>query len=182
MKWLTILMALIIVGCASTPEPDDTQDIKGKCESVEARLVMKPWLEHRNKRMMLLVRVNDRTRMIRAVAKNSENERVLALIKAYADRAFDRGISLMEEGKEGEAEPYFIVGMCGEWVEEGWEEFAPGAIDFEIVLIAVYDTWSGRYLTVQTNYGNRWTDAVKSANWKGLIFDLGKKGAGVVIP
>jgi hypothetical protein len=167
---IAALATLLLMGCATTDtNPNDEEIVEDKCESTKATLVMKPWLEAKDKRLMFLLEVEETPQMVRAVAVNNEEKRILVWVKNYLDRAWDEGRDKQE------TDPYKVIGMCGKWIEGDWNEFPPGNIDFEIVQLAVYDVWSKRYIEVRTNFGDRWTDALKGVNWKKLLFDLGKK-------
>lgn len=164
------LVSYLALGCATTDSnPNDEEIVEDSCESTPAKMIMRPWLEARDKRLIFLLDVEGKTRMVRAVAVNTEEKWILEWVKDYVNRAWQKSI---EEQKD---EPYRVIGMCGEWVTGEWNEYPPGNIDFEIVQLAVYDIWSKRYIEVRTNYGDRWTDALKGVNWKRMLFDLGKK-------
>lgn len=187
-----IIIGLLLLSCASDGPKDDVT-IEDKCTSIEARMLRAPWLERHNRRLFFLVESEGVDRIIRAVARNREEESILLWAQEYLARAYDEGILVRNDAfrlgpplpsdiRTTRADVYFTIGLCGEWVEGEWEEFQAGVVDFEVVLLAVYDVWSGRYLQIRTNYGDRWTDAVKGVDWKRMLFELGKKGAKGLIP
>jgi hypothetical protein len=179
MKWLLILA--LCIGCA-TPQKQDDVIIEDKCEAVEAKMLVKPWFENKERRLILIVEVADKDRIIRAVAQNEEEKGILKWAKQYIDVSFEKGIELVAQQMPEEAQPFLSLGLCGEWVDGDWYEFKAGAIDFEIVMLGVYDIHTARYLTVRTNYGDRWTDAVRGANWKSLLWDLTKRAGKGALP
>lgn len=179
---ITGLLIALLLGCASTPDNTDDVVIEGVCESIKGKLLVKPWLERHGRRLMLMLDVEGQERVVRAVAVNEEKQAILEWALLYIERAYDAGDELRAENEFEEAIPYFTVGLCGTWVAGDWNEFRAGTIDFEIVQLAVYDIYSGRYLTITTNFGDRWRDAFKDTDWKRLLFELGKKGVKSAVP
>lgn len=153
MNKITILLALVLSGCAS-----NLKDYSEDYETIKGTLAGPPIVEDGGNRLVLYIKtdkiVEEKDEVIVAVAENGEKEKVLKLI---SDKLL--------------ASPNEVIFLYGEKTEGPWREYIDG-IDFEFVAIGIYNKYSNAYDVVLANYGTRTMDALKSVSWGSFLKNL----------
>lgn len=156
MKFLAMVFSILLVGCAHTSVKSLSKDY----EVVTGTLVAPPQAAAGGERLFLYLRivekVEDKETVLVAVLENTEKKRILE--------------TLAQKLNDSPSEAVYLYG----WRNNGpWNEYVTG-IDFVVVAAGVYIPQSKAYQIVLTDFGERGSDALRSASWGGFMRLLGK--------
>lgn len=154
-KYLVLAMVLLS-GCANTSVKSLSKDY----EVISGTLVAPPLPADGGDRLFLYLKiqekVEDKEQILAAVLENTEKKRILE--------------SLAVKLNDSPSEAVYLYG----WRNNGpWNEYVTG-IDFVVVAAGVYIPQSKQYQIVLTDFGERGSDALRSASWGGFMRLLGK--------
>jgi hypothetical protein len=155
MRYLALLICLL-TGCVNTSIKSLSKDY----EVLTGTLSAPPQFGEEKDRLFLYLKIKeqvaDKESILVAVLENTENKRIL---EGLAKRLNDS--------------PNEAVYLYG-WRNEGqWQEYITG-VNFVVVAAGVYIPQTESYSIVLTDFGERGSDAFRSATWGGFIRLLGK--------
>ena len=155
MKYL-ILMLVFLSGCTHT----SVKYLSKNYEVLTGTLSAPPQFGEGKDRLFIYLKITEQIEnkesILVAVLENTETKRILE--------------SLSQKLNDSPSEAVYLYG----WRNQGpWNEYVTG-IDFVVVAAGVYIPQTKQYQIVLTDFGERGSDAFRSASWGGFMRLLGK--------
>jgi len=154
MRTLLAAVLVLIMGCA-------TNIYSSGYEMIQGIMITPPLLDKHSERITFYLR-DYSGKTIVAIAENKDN------FKLLKNLAHNIGFN---------QKPVYLFALQA---GSEWREYVD-SVDYEVYGVGYYDSYADRYVTVITTYGSKFTDVLRSTDWKSFITNVGKQAIKAVI-